>query len=173
MQHWNDRAKTLRTGKTLVPLLLADELDEVTGNDWACGFLKGVDMRREDWRKLLDSEEEGGAILPMLLLAHEHDPDPEYRPFDKPMTEEKRLDIIAMMAAGAMHIYTFFEDDRRRNAKHNNGDAAGAVKIGRNAACPCGSGKKYKRCCGSHKAAMDTLKPEAGQAIFAAPNRLQ
>ena len=26
---------------------------------------------------------------------------------------------------------------------------AGARKIGRNAACPCGSGKKYKRCCGA------------------------
>ncbi len=26
---------------------------------------------------------------------------------------------------------------------------AGSRKIGRNAACPCGSGKKYKRCCGA------------------------
>ena len=26
---------------------------------------------------------------------------------------------------------------------------AGATKIGRNAQCPCGSGKKYKRCCGA------------------------
>ena len=26
---------------------------------------------------------------------------------------------------------------------------AGARKIGRNAQCPCGSGKKYKRCCGA------------------------
>ena len=25
----------------------------------------------------------------------------------------------------------------------------GATKIGRNAQCPCGSGKKYKRCCGA------------------------
>jgi uncharacterized protein YecA (UPF0149 family) len=25
---------------------------------------------------------------------------------------------------------------------------AGASKIGRNQLCPCGSGKKYKRCCG-------------------------
>jgi len=24
-----------------------------------------------------------------------------------------------------------------------------SVKIGRNAYCPCGSGKKYKRCCGA------------------------
>jgi uncharacterized protein YecA (UPF0149 family) len=27
-------------------------------------------------------------------------------------------------------------------------DAAGRIKIGRNEACPCGSGRKYKRCCG-------------------------
>ena len=27
--------------------------------------------------------------------------------------------------------------------------AAGSRKIGRNSACPCGSGKKYKRCCGA------------------------
>jgi preprotein translocase subunit SecA len=26
---------------------------------------------------------------------------------------------------------------------------AGSRKIGRNAPCPCGSGKKYKRCCGA------------------------
>jgi len=28
--------------------------------------------------------------------------------------------------------------------------AAGGNKVGRNAACPCGSGKKYKRCCGAN-----------------------
>jgi uncharacterized protein YecA (UPF0149 family) len=30
------------------------------------------------------------------------------------------------------------------------GVAAGATKVGRNAPCPCGSGKKYKRCCGAN-----------------------
>jgi hypothetical protein len=29
------------------------------------------------------------------------------------------------------------------------GDSARAVKVGRNAPCPCGSGKKFKKCCGS------------------------
>ena len=36
---------------------------------------------------------------------------------------------------------------RGRNARAN---ANGAAKIGRNASCPCGSGKKYKRCCGAN-----------------------
>ena len=35
----------------------------------------------------------------------------------------------------------------RRNARS---DAAGGAKIGRNAPCPCGSGRKYKRCCGAN-----------------------
>ncbi len=29
------------------------------------------------------------------------------------------------------------------------GDTARTVKVGRNAPCPCGSGKKFKKCCGS------------------------
>jgi hypothetical protein len=28
------------------------------------------------------------------------------------------------------------------------GSQSGAVKVGRNNPCPCGSGKKYKKCCG-------------------------
>ena len=36
---------------------------------------------------------------------------------------------------------------RGRNARAN---ATGGAKIGRNASCPCGSGKKYKRCCGAN-----------------------
>ena len=37
------------------------------------------------------------------------------------------------------------------------------AKVGRNAPCPCGSGKKYKRCCGSIEAspAPRTRAPEA------------
>src|SRR5215469_6184595 len=27
---------------------------------------------------------------------------------------------------------------------------AGSARIARNAPCPCGSGEKYKRCCGAH-----------------------
>ena len=30
------------------------------------------------------------------------------------------------------------------------GTAPGGVKVGRNAQCPCGSGRKYKRCCGAN-----------------------
>ena len=35
-------------------------------------------------------------------------------------------------------------------------------KVGRNARCPCGSGKKYKGCCGSTSAAAEPARPGAG-----------
>ena len=34
------------------------------------------------------------------------------------------------------------------DTRHQQGPAAATAKAGRNDPCPCGSGKKYKRCCG-------------------------
>ena len=37
---------------------------------------------------------------------------------------------------------------RAVSGSNRNAQPSGSAKIGRNAACPCGSGRKYKRCCG-------------------------
>ena len=36
---------------------------------------------------------------------------------------------------------------------------AANVKVGRNAPCPCGSGRKYKKCCGQKVGLADTQGP--------------
>ena len=41
---------------------------------------RGVELRRDEWAELINSDEHGGSILPMMMLYHEHDPDPEMRP---------------------------------------------------------------------------------------------
>lgn len=38
------------------------------------------------------------------------------------------------------------------------------MKIGRNDACPCGSGKKYKRCCSGRSATSATTVPQSESA---------
>ena len=59
--------------------------------------------------------------------------------------------VAAQLSAG--------RGNRRRNAQagspmqavngsNRNAQPSGAAKVGRNAPCPCGSGRKYKRCCG-------------------------
>ena len=37
---------------------------------------------------------------------------------------------------------------RAVSGSNRNAQPSGSAKVGRNAACPCGSGRKYKRCCG-------------------------
>jgi uncharacterized protein len=49
MHHWNVIASTLLRGEVYVPILLEDEGGVWHGNDWARGFMRGVEMRREGW----------------------------------------------------------------------------------------------------------------------------
>ena len=52
------------------------------------------------------------------------------------------------------------ESANRRVGAHSWSCESGALKIGRNDACPCGSGKKYKKCClGKMEAAPSSPSP--------------
>ena len=41
------------------------------------------------------------------------------------------------------------EEDNSKNKVKENLKSIAKSKIGRNEPCPCGSGKKYKHCCGA------------------------
>ncbi len=117
------------------------------GNDWARGFMRGMHMRHGGWAELVNDEEHGGCLTPMMMLYHEHDEDPEMRP--DPFTPDKREQVIALMAAGLMNAYEYFRQEREADlGVHAPERQRNAAKVGRNDPCPCGSGKKYKKCCG-------------------------
>jgi uncharacterized protein len=128
---------------------MADE-EAFAANDWAQGFLRGMALGRAYWGELLKDEDEGGWIIPIFALAHEHDPDPAMRPYQEPMSAERREDLIVRAAAGITAIYRYFEPHRRMLADRGSEHSAHrrTKKIGRNDPCSCGSGKKYKHCCG-------------------------
>jgi uncharacterized protein len=108
-------------------------------------------LRHDDWRELLDDEEHGGALIPILTLAHEHHADPRMRPYNEPIDPQRRETLITGVAAGVMAIYRYFEPHRRMTARLATESATYrrlGPKVGRNDPCPCGSGKKYKQCCG-------------------------
>ena len=148
-RHWNTIAGTLYADEVHLPLLLEDDKGVAPANDWARGFMRGVELRREAWADLINSDEHGGSILPMMMLYHEHDPDPEMRPnpigagtagghhrphgggsvADLPLLPEP-----APVLDPASHIARTVRRD--------------TAKVGRNDPCPCGSGKKYKHCHG-------------------------
>jgi uncharacterized protein len=148
MRHWNTIAATLHEGEVYVPLLLEDEHGVAHGNDWARGFLRGMEMCRDGWAELANDEENGGWLIPIFMLYYEHDEDPEMRP--GPISPKQREDVIVHMAAGLMKAYGYFRVQREACAgtAFTTQPRRSVSKIGRNDPCPCGSGKKYKRCCG-------------------------
>jgi uncharacterized protein len=147
MRHWNKIASTLYKGETHVPMIFEDENGELHGNDWARGFMRGMHMRHDGWAELVNDEKYGGSLIPMMVLYHEHDQDPEMR--SEPITPGKREQVIALMAAGLMNAYEYFRKERESDLAVDAREIQRTTaKIGRNDPCPCGSGKKYKICCG-------------------------
>jgi uncharacterized protein len=111
-RHRDAIAHTLRSGAVYTPLLLQDQQGVVHGNNWASGFLRGMELRKKDWAPLLDDDENGGSLVPIFALVHEHDPDPEIRPYHKPVDPELREKLIIGVAAGVMRIYQYFQNRR-------------------------------------------------------------
>jgi uncharacterized protein len=73
------------------------------------------------------------------------------RPYKEPVSAERREKLIVGAAAGVTGIYRYFETQRLvENHLFSNTATVRRVtpKIGRNDPCPCGSGKKFKQCCG-------------------------
>ena len=148
-QHWNYVNYQLNKCEVYLPLIIEDDKREYAGEDWANGFLCGIDMRRGIWSELINSEEHGGSIVPIMALAYENHPDSEMRPFKEPMDEKKREELIIGAAAGVMRMHAHFLGQRNSYLPDIKTVIRPHRKIGRNEPCPCGSGKKYKRCCGS------------------------
>jgi uncharacterized protein len=150
MRHWNAIVGTLQSGDVHLPLLLRGEDGVAHANDWANGFIRGMELRKADWADLLDDDEHGGWIVPILALAHEHHPDPRMRPYSAPISEEQREKLIVGAAAGVTGIYRYFQAQRLLEEPGRGGSTTfrrAMPKIGRNDPCPCGSGKKFKQCC--------------------------
>jgi SEC-C motif len=81
---------------------------------------------------------------PILALAHEHDPDPEMRPYNKPVSSEQREKLLIGIAAGVMRIYKYFRRPSPQEmplVSESSTYRRTLPKVGRNEPCPCGSGK--------------------------------
>jgi uncharacterized protein len=72
MRHWNTIAATIFKGEVYMPLLLENEDSIEHRNDWARGFIRGMGVRHDGWAELVNDEEHGGCLVPMMMLYNEH-----------------------------------------------------------------------------------------------------
>jgi len=125
-----------------------DEHEYVDGECWAYGFMQGVALTREDWQPLFDDQATVEALQSIHLLGSDDVTDEEEALTLTPAQREK---ITEAIPAGVAEIYRFW---RSRRVVSNPDRVAGANarrshKTGRNEPCPCGSGRKFKKCCGA------------------------
>jgi uncharacterized protein len=147
MEHYNDIACGLmELPARYDPLLSVDtRTGEIIWELWAAGFDQALKLRPQAWEQLLGANADTTAALRgMLRLADvaTRMPANDDVPSADPPGDIARW-VVALNAWRLARSRPAQGTSWTPHAPFTTG-----AKIGRNEPCPCGSGKKYKRCCG-------------------------
>jgi len=155
-----DRSNALPAGCAFDEDISKNFEDDSPISQWSRGFTSGHDWLAEVWEEYLFGEldEECGATLMVLSffgskqLAEAYFSD--MRPGKHKRGDESFEDFATTMRemfsdalASYAHIGRSIFEAVLEHSK-SGGEPAVSNKIGRNEPCPCGSGKKFKKCCG-------------------------
>lgn len=114
---------------------------------WAAGFMDGIALCRADWQPLFDAPRGQEWLAPIRLLGAEDLSETEMELVETPTQRDELAKHIQESLASIYRFWLPF-----RQAMHELQQAKTITradpKVGRNDPCPCGSGKKFKKCCG-------------------------
>lgn len=108
---------------------------------WAEGFQAGVRLRSHLWKPVYDDRQARPYLLPLVLLPLDDD---ELRrilgSWEREISDlrETRSSLADAVPESVVWFYRHW---------HGKRHPSGGSEPGRNDPCPCGSGKKYKKCC--------------------------
>ncbi|MDR0578656.1 MAG: UPF0149 family protein [Candidatus Accumulibacter sp.] len=123
---------------------------------WCQAYLAGVDQAAEDWFECI--EEDGGEdaeaqadylderLFPLMVLTGEAEAAAKEHGEAWPEGDERagiEQECEDDLPRAVTDIYRFWLGWRGAGTIRND-----APKVGRNDPCPCGSGRKFKQCCG-------------------------
>ena len=133
--------------------------EEASISQWSRGFMIGHDWLSEVWDEYLPDEmdkECGSTVMVLsffssrqLAEAYFKDGNPRSRKSKKSFEEfaETVREFFPSALSSYAHLgRTIFEVLMQDEAARDQ--PTPSTKVGRNDPCPCGSGKKYKKCCG-------------------------
>lgn len=112
---------------------------------WARGFVEAVGLNRAAWQPLFDHPEGAQWYRPIHLLgAAQATADMEALT----RTPAQRAALTAQIGGMLLNMHAFWLPLRQAVAERERARRL-SPKVGRNEPCPCGSGKKFKKCCGA------------------------
>jgi uncharacterized protein len=147
MRYYNDVALTLAERPERYDPLFAIDRGEVLWEIWIEGFAEAVRLRPDSWSKLLDADETSDAMLGLLALIEIVMKNKELPTGFVDELTERAHDLIPGWVV-TLNDHRLARTAPRPAAQPPMPLAALRRKAGRNEPCPCGSGKKYKKCCG-------------------------
>ena len=161
-----DLEEVLASGEAPTLLLYARDGEEAAPNDfgpWCEAYLFAIDTAPEDWFEALEADADGSGaeaeaaseeldylderLFPMMLLTGEAETAAREHGEEWPTGEELEnieRECEANLPFAATEIYRFWRARRGTATIRRE-----TPKVGRNDPCPCGSGKKFKQCCGA------------------------
>jgi uncharacterized protein len=144
-RHWNHISRLIKhppkTKNDELYMPCIEDCDENTtthklAERWALGFREGMEFCFDEWEKLFQDEDNYHLIVPVMLLQLGRSPEQD----DRELSFQEREDLFIALPSSAYALYTYWQDKTKQSKEKK-------TKIGRNDPCPCGSGKKYKKCC--------------------------
>lgn len=107
-------------------------------SEWCTGYLRGVGVAKTLWNG--GGETVKVNLAPMLMFGTE-----KGREKTAGLPEEDLERLKGAIPGAAKVLFRFWLEDRVASGLPARREGP---KVGRNDPCPCGSGKKYKKCCG-------------------------
>ena len=132
--------------------LMANLEPDAPVSQWSRGFSTGHVWLKKSWDTHLPDEISDNFAMMMLTLSFFGSRRMVEKfqkvSMDGGPTLEKTVEDMRSLFSPALAGYAQIGREIHKALMKSNAPAA-ERRVGRNAPCPCGSGKKYKRCCGS------------------------
>lgn len=143
MRHYNNVLASLGQPGTYEPLFDIDTRnDDILWELWVEGFVQAMDLAPGGWRRIASSDDAGckAALKGIAKLHAIANGEARLSRRKEERWTAEAPDLIPIWVE-CLHAWRL-ENDPGRPVPPRPG------KVGRNDPCPCGSGKKYKKCCG-------------------------
>jgi uncharacterized protein len=146
----------LPSGCEILPQPLDNLAEEASLSQWAQGFAMGHDYVADIWDECTPDELDGdlGSVLMVLTFFASPKLAEAYRQEAKSQSSlDEMAHTVATLLPDAMREYAHLGRaiyQARREAGETGPEPGSRPRIGRNDPCPCGSGRKFKKCCGAN-----------------------
>jgi uncharacterized protein len=150
MAHYNDVASRITASLWIEPVYEIDpNSDETLWEPWVDGFTRAMALRPDAWEALLDrADEETRSTVIFLMALHDiYTGNSKFTDAEIDEIDLEAPDLIPNCVATILHL-SRPELARPAPANQVGQPFKAGPRPGRNDPCPCGSGRKYKQCCG-------------------------